>query len=67
MKAGRIPPPIPAIGFEMVGVGALSAQPFTLVYIPYATAESTGLSTEPDNRRPWIMFAGRINAHVIEH
>ena len=49
VKAGRIPPPTPAIGFELVGVGPNGAQPFVLVYMPYATAGTLGLSTEPDN------------------
>jgi hypothetical protein len=35
------------------------------VHLPYATSESTGFSTEPDNYRPWLMDAGTPNAHVM--
>jgi hypothetical protein len=36
-----------------------------VVYIPYATAESTGLSTMPVPGGPWLMFAGTAGAHIM--
>jgi hypothetical protein len=36
-----------------------------VVYIPYATAESTGLSTRPGDGQPWLMFAGKPWAHIM--
>jgi hypothetical protein len=36
-----------------------------VVYIPYATAESTGLSTMPVPGGPWLMFAGKPTAHIM--
>jgi len=35
-----------------------------VVYIPYATQESTGLSLKPSNH-PWLMFPGKYNAHIM--
>ena len=37
-----------------------------VVYIPYATTESTGLPTSPStNGGPWIMDAGTHRAHIM--
>ena len=36
-----------------------------VVYIPYATAASTGLSDKPQQNAPWIMFAGTPKAHIM--
>lgn len=37
-----------------------------VVYIPFATAESTGLPTQPSvPGEPWIMFPGTHNAHIM--
>lgn len=67
VKAGKLASPTPSVAFELVGLGPGGAQPFVLFHVPYATAESLGLSTQPDNQRPWLMRAGRINAHVMAH
>jgi len=37
-----------------------------VVYIPYATQESTGLSLKPNaSNHPWLMFPGKYNAHIM--
>jgi hypothetical protein len=36
-----------------------------VIYTPYATPESTGLSTKPVPGGPWLMFAGTPGAHVM--
>jgi len=37
-----------------------------VVYIPYATPESTGLSLKPNApSHPWLMFPGKYNAHIM--
>jgi hypothetical protein len=37
-----------------------------VIYIPFATAESTGLPTKPSSQgMPWIMDAGTYRAHVM--
>lgn len=38
----------------------------SVIYIPYATAESTGLPTKPVGPGlPWIMDAGTHRAHIM--
>ena len=41
------------------------AQHVHAAYIPFATAESTGLSPEPNQGGPWIMFPGKPSAHIM--
>ena len=37
-----------------------------VVYIPYATAESTGLPLKPEApAMPWIMYPGTHGAHIM--
>jgi len=36
-----------------------------VVYIPSATAKSTGLSAKPSATAPWIMFPGTPKAHIM--
>lgn len=37
-----------------------------VVYMPYATQESTGLSLSPnESSHPWLMFPGEYNAHIM--
>ncbi|MFM8392874.1 MAG: hypothetical protein ACKOB4_02990 [Acidobacteriota bacterium] len=36
-----------------------------VVYVPNATAESTGLSTTPKRGEPWLMDAGTLGAHIM--
>jgi hypothetical protein len=35
------------------------------VYIPFATTESTGLSTKPSTTDPWMMYPGTPGAHIM--
>lgn len=36
-----------------------------VVYIPFATAQSTGLSAKPSQDTPWIMWPGTPKAHIM--
>jgi hypothetical protein len=36
-----------------------------VVYVPFATAESTGLSTKAKRGEPWLMDAGTPGAHIM--
>lgn len=43
-----------------------SARPLYVIYIPYATVESSGLSTSPASEgAPWLMDAGTPWAHIM--
>ena len=41
------------------------ARPLFVIYVPFATAESTGLSAVPARGTPWIMGAGTPKAHIM--
>jgi hypothetical protein len=41
------------------------ARPLYVVYIPFATAESTGLPTTAAPNMPWLMGAGTAKAHIM--
>jgi hypothetical protein len=36
-----------------------------VVYVPFATPESTGLSTDPAPGKPWLMNGGTPGAHIM--
>ena len=36
-----------------------------VIYTPYATPESTGLSTKGSDNAPWLMSAGTAGAHIM--
>lgn len=75
IRAGTLAMPShPAALYSMSGdstafdpaTGAIrGANPLYVVYIPFATAESTGLSTQPVRDAPWLMSAGTPRAHIM--
>lgn len=54
-----------ASSFDATTGEVTGAQPLYVVYIPFATAESTGLPTKPAPNTPWIMFPGTPKAHIM--
>lgn len=36
-----------------------------VIYAPYATPATTGLSTKPSDSAPWLMSAGTAGAHIM--
>jgi hypothetical protein len=71
--AGTLPMPShPAALYSLTGgdvdpeTGAITgARPLYVVYIPFATAESTGLPTTPVPNAPWLMSPGTPKAHIM--
>jgi hypothetical protein len=46
--------------------GAVSkASPLHVVYIPFATEKTTGLSAVPTDKMAWLMFPGTPKAHIM--
>ena len=72
-RAGTLKlPKEPALLYSLTGgsfdpaTGATTgSRPLFVVYMPYATAESTGLSTVGARGVPWIMFPGTPKAHIM--
>ncbi|MGH7703953.1 MAG: hypothetical protein ACREMO_12730, partial [Gemmatimonadales bacterium] len=48
----------------VTGVAA-GAEPLYVIYAPYATPQSTGLSTVPVGGQPWLMYPGLPWAHIM--
>jgi hypothetical protein len=72
IEAGTLPMPKRASLISLYGIGDLdsSGRPdsvFTLrvLYLPYATAEETGLDEHPSRTSPYLMGAGTPWAHLM--
>jgi hypothetical protein len=44
---------------------ATGAQPLTVLYVPFATSKTTGLSEVPAAGGPWLMNPGTAKAHIM--
>lgn len=51
--------------FDAASGTAPTAKRLFVVYMPYATAASTGLTAVPVQNAPWIMFPGTPKAHIM--
>jgi len=49
----------PAAGLP-AGSGGLD-----VIYLPYATTATTGISSQPSDKGPWLMHPGEYRAHVM--
>jgi len=72
VEQGKVPMPRePRMLYVLTGSGYDAAKgevtdPYLrwVVYVPYATPESTGLSTTPGTA-PWLMYPGTPGAHIM--
>jgi hypothetical protein len=55
----------PADSFDPATGTASKARPLFVVYVPFATGRSMGLSTTPAEGTPWIMHPGTPKAHIM--
>jgi hypothetical protein len=55
----------PPGAFDAATGTAPKAQPLYIVYLPGATAASTGTSAKPVEGTPWLMFPGTPKAHIM--
>jgi hypothetical protein len=65
VKSGKLRIPSGAAVYALAGSDVQGALPIMVVYMPGATSESTGLSSQPNSYRPWLMFAGTPIAHIM--
>jgi len=56
---------ITGTGFDAASGKITDAYQRWVVYIPYATPESTGLSTKASDSAPWLMSPGTAGAHIM--
>ena len=55
----------PKDAYDAATQTAPKARHLFVVYIPFATGESTGLSAVPVQGAPWVMFPGTPKAHIM--
>jgi hypothetical protein len=74
VKSGRIVMPSAAVlssvfaesdSFDPAAGPAPGQRALDVIYLPYATQETTGIPEIPATDRPWLMFAGLPWAHVM--
>jgi hypothetical protein len=75
VRSGKLPVPRhpaalysltgPADSFDPATGTAPKAHPLFVVYVPFATGRSMGLSTTPVEGAPWIMHSGTPKAHIM--
>lgn len=41
------------------------ARPLYVIYVPYATTQTTGISARPSGSSPWLMNPGTPKAHIM--
>jgi hypothetical protein len=73
VKAGKLKVPTqPSMLYQIFG-GSFDAatgkvtggQLLYVTYIPFATTATTGISSKPSDKSPWLMFPGTPKAHIM--
>lgn len=52
-------------GFDASSAKVKDAYLRWVIYVPYATPETTGLSTKASDNAPWLMSPGTAGAHIM--
>jgi hypothetical protein len=50
---------------DAAALTANGARSLFVIYVPFATAKTTGLSDKPSRGKPWLMGAGTPKAHIM--
>ena len=56
---------ITGTGFDAASGKVTNSYLRWVIYVPYATPESTGLSTKAADNAPWLMYPGTAGAHIM--
>jgi hypothetical protein len=73
IKEGKLPMPreprmlyvLSGKGYDAASGKVTNGSLRWVIYMPFATAESTGLSTKSKRGEPWLMDAGTAGAHIM--
>jgi hypothetical protein len=73
IKEGKLPMPreprmlyvLSGKGYDAASGKVTNGSVRWVIYMPFATAESTGLSTKSKRGEPWLMDAGTAGAHIM--
>jgi hypothetical protein len=52
-------------GWDAAAGKATGMSPLAVLYVPFATPESIGISTQSTTGGPWLMGAGTAKAHIM--
>ena len=52
-------------GFDTASSQVKEAYLRWVIYVPFATPESIGVSTDPAPGKPWLMNSGTAGAHIM--
>jgi hypothetical protein len=55
----------PDDAFDAATGTASKASPLHVVYIPFATPQTSGISAIPNEKTPWLMYPGTPKAHIM--
>jgi hypothetical protein len=73
IKEGKLPMPkeprmlyvLSGKGYDAASGKVIDGSVRWVIYVPFATAQSTGLSTKSKRGEPWLMDAGTPGAHIM--
>lgn len=65
IQAGKLEWPDVAVNYNLRGPSLDNALLNTVVFIPFSTGESLGISEERSFDRPWLMSAGTAFSHIM--
>lgn len=74
IKSGKLAMPASATMYQLFGgeesfdslTGAVShTSTLLIIYMPFATGRTTGLSEHPNDYGPWLMYPGSYKAHMM--
>ena len=65
IESNKLEWPAIAVNYNLRGPSLDTAVPLTVVYVPFSTGESIGVTEERQFNRPWLMLAGTAFAHIM--
>lgn len=65
IESGELEWPNVAVNYNLRGGSIDNAVSLTVVYVPFATGDSIGITEKRDFHRPWLMRPGTVFAHIM--
>lgn len=65
IKAKTLEWPPTVVNYNLRGPSLDTAVPLTVIFVPFATGDSLGVTEERQFNRPWLMRAGTAFAHIM--
>ena len=65
IESGELQWPKVAVNYNLRGGNIYNAVSLTVVYVPFATGDSIGITEKRDFHRPYLMLSGTAFAHIM--